>query len=168
MTKGQKKYRGGWAIMSIDPGGTTGVCEALVPKRISVAESMRDAKLRPYEVTGADLVAQSVHIALNYLSFVARAQMKYQIPGSHIFMTIESFQLRQRNVDLSPVEVYAHIQGLLYQHDVTMFEQTASQAKTFATDARLRAWGCYVRGSAHKRDAIRHTALAVASQLAKT
>lgn len=165
MTKGQRKYKDGWAIMSVDPGGTTGVCEALVPRRPTVAACMSAAKLSPYEVGEHDPIDQSVHIALNYLNFVARAQLKYHIDRRHILLAIESFQLRQRNVELSPLEIHSQLKGLLYQHDPIYIEQTASQAKTFATDARLRVWGCYVRGSAHKRDAIRHTALAVATQL---
>jgi hypothetical protein len=149
--------------MGVDPGGTTGVTTALVPRRATVADCMRHAKLSPYEVSGA-MIDQSVRIALDWLDFVAKAQFKHRITIDRCFLAIESFQLRQRNVMLSPLEIHCALQGLLYQHDVNFKEQTPSQSKTFATDQRLRAWGCYVKGSTHKRDSLRHVALAVANQ----
>lgn len=161
MPKSRRKKKYDWAVFAIDPGGTTGVCEALIPRRLTVADSMRNARLRPYEVWAQNPLDQSVHIALNYLNFVFKVQEKHHIPLSRIRLTIESFQLRQRNVQLEPVQIHWALQGLLYQHDVTWTEQTPSQSKTFATNARLHDWGCYQVGSEHKRDAVRHVALAV-------
>ena len=43
---------------------------------------------------------------------------------------------------------------------VTALWQPASAAKSYATDARLRLGGRYVRGRPHERDAWRHVALA--------
>lgn len=83
---------------------------------------------------------------------------------------IESFQLRQLAVDLSPVKVTEKIEyGLWLMEKWAAVEdgrdmgkprhtwrQEPSLAKRTLTDDRQRSWGLWVPGKDHKRDGIKH------------
>lgn len=150
-------------ILAFDPGGTTG-WSLLVLKR--KAEFSRD-----------ELLDTNQEICLNQ----KRSWWHGQIPcgadqqlGVHQIKRImddwptaaivmESFFLRKTRmgVDLSPVEIIAQIRNHLYYQGRAMHMQQPSQAKTTATDDRLKLWGCYTPegGLNHARDADRHAIL---------
>lgn len=50
------------------------------------------------------------------------------------------------------------INMLCEQREIPLYLQMASTAKCFCTDARLKQWGFYSRGSRHANDAARHGA----------
>lgn len=78
-------------------------------------------------------------------------------------IVFEGFSVRQLAVDLSPVSITARIEDHLWNHHAgkEIFKQTAAQAKTTATNDRLKAWGVYTAdgGLNHARDADRHALL---------
>lgn len=76
-------------------------------------------------------------------------------------MVIESFILRQFSKDpnlLSPVRITASIAQDLWMHRRYYFTQSPAEAKTTATDERLKNWELYDShgGMNHARDADRH------------
>lgn len=80
-----------------------------------------------------------------------------QYPGAVVVM--ESFQLRQMAVDLSPVRIIARVEDSMWRQgrlDQLLYQAPA--AKATANDARLKAWGVYTSdgGLSHARDADRH------------
>lgn len=144
-------------ILAFDPGGTTGW--SLLVLRANNFEKLNQEKLLASklnwwhgQVVGTTDQCLAVH------------QMKRIIddwPTAAIVM--ESFFLRKTRmgIDLSPVEVIAQIRNHLYYQGRSMHMQQPSQAKTTATDDRLRLWGCYTPegGLNHARDADRHAML---------
>jgi hypothetical protein len=155
--------------MAVDPGGVSGVTYGLVPQIMggTVREHLAGARVWSAEVGGSPL-EQATEICLDYLSFVFDAQVRWQVSINNVCFVWESFQLRRRNVELSPLEIRNISEGLMYKHNFPFELQTASQAKTYATDDRLRKWGQWVKGSAHQRDARRHLALKINTILAKS
>jgi hypothetical protein len=73
----------------------------------------------------------------------------------------ERFQLRIMAADLTPVAVIAALTHaeLRYGPGRVPYMQTASQAKTTATDERLKQAGLYRAGMPHAVDSTRHAAL---------
>lgn len=70
----------------------------------------------------------------------------------------ESFQLRTMAADLTPIAVIAGVthSELRYGYGRVPYKQTASLAKTTATDERLKLAGLYRAGLPHATDAARH------------
>lgn len=70
----------------------------------------------------------------------------------------ESFQLRTMAADLAPVYIIAGLthSELRYGYGRAPYKQTASLAKTTATDDRLKLAGLYRAGLPHATDAARH------------
>jgi hypothetical protein len=127
-----------FAVMAIDPGKATGVARGLFWADTALEQRMRGERVgRAYGVE----------------------------EGFRIWLVIESFALRQVNVDLTGVEVAAGLRCLLVPRDagiqgelnvpgraapagryalgVTVVEQTPADAKKYATDARLKEWGLW-------------------------
>lgn len=189
MSMDWSKWRG---IMAVDPGGTTGVVSGIVPRGGSVkgilkrtrsrsAEQIKAAELRAGTTWSADL-SVALALAERWEAF-AKNCLKL---GIHPELVVEDFQLRQRNVDLMPVNVRSALEGVLWmagrvEADLRAgdaFEpgavnrrfggvpgmefawapiyQQPSEAKGYGTDARLRQWGLWERGMPHARDAWRH------------
>jgi hypothetical protein len=124
--------------MAIDPGRATGVARGLF-----WADTTLEKRL------GGERVGRAYGVE----------------EGFRIWLVIESFALRQVNVDLTGVEVAAGLRCLLvprsagldgrldcvgrsspesrYALGVTVVEQTPADAKKYATDARLKEWGLW-------------------------
>lgn len=141
-------------VVSVDPGGTTGW---------SVISVHPDALVDP-DVAILDNI---VHWTHGQFSGDENAQASEVLglidsfPGCCV--VIEDFILRTSNGGrevLSPVRITARIEFGLYVGGglVPSFRQMPSEAKSVATDARLRDWGFYERkgGLEHARDADRH------------
>lgn len=169
-------------VMAVDPGGTTGVAWGVFPTEHAVdtrCELARD--LGSGEVTG-DYQYQAARIVEHWREFSAWCEGQ----GVGARLVVEDFVLRVRSASsdraqLMPVRVAACIEGILIEstlgcamplgrvgweamlavYDDVVY-QTAAAAKGYATDARLRRWGFWVRGSRHCRDAWRHVLLYVA------
>jgi hypothetical protein len=76
-------------------------------------------------------------------------------------IVMEDFELRQLQVELSPVQIASKVEYELHREaldglKVPYFLQKAALAKSTVTDARLKQWGLWVVGQRHARDGIRH------------
>lgn len=82
----------------------------------------------------------------------------------HAAIVVENFVIRINDRSqsfLSPVRVTAGLKQLLWRDERPIFKQTPNDAKSTATDERLKEWGMYERtgGLNHARDADRHSIL---------
>lgn len=177
-----------YAIMTVDPGKTTGTAFGLFNmERARTIEGLMRRAIRKKALIvgqiampeGADEqfwnVRQGALLFREWLKFKQLA-FDYGVPIPNILLVIEDFQLRQRSADLSPVEVtnafLAHLAGVsntwaaMSLGTQGIIFQSASEAKTYATDERIRRWGLWTVGKEHGRDATRHLALR-ASKLLK-
>lgn len=124
-------------ILSVDPGGTTGV-----------AWYQRGLP--------AEAVPASQQILGGHLGFV-----EWFIEGETDVWTeivCESFIPRPGALSFQPdasyiigyLSMWSHVNGVSFKL------QSPAQAKSFMTDAKLRAAGWWVKGQDHARDALRH------------
>lgn len=141
-------------IVSVDPGGTTGWSvisvhpESLVDPDVSILENV-------IHWSHGQIVGPEDSQASQVLGLID------SWPGCMVL--IEDFVLRVSSGDrdlLSPVRITAKIEFGLYVADgnVPVHKQMPSEAKSVATDSRLKSWGFYERkgGLEHARDADRH------------
>lgn len=149
-----------YAVMGIDPGGTTGIFACYVYSFDTVKETLMEAtNKKSVEVVG-NYLEQGKQIAAIMNNFEYTANVEHEIPQGNIRFAIEDFVLRRKGEggatgNLTSCWVAAAAIGI-YGSDARVKFRQASEAKTFATDARLKSWGLYERGSAHTRDATRH------------
>lgn len=150
------------AIMSFDPGGTTGWCAAsfrlghlaLIPRRglkgFLAAEAL---SLTSGQLTGGES-AQAFAAASLIRAGVERGEVDY------VVILIEDFILRQRRKDrdlLAPVRITAKLEthnDIFWQFPVV--KQQPSLAKTSMPNQRLKNYRLYRPGKPHANDAIRH------------
>jgi hypothetical protein len=175
-----------FAVMAVDPGKATGLAggyfKRMTTLRATLARASRRGALWAQEVggragSGSAPWDQAVVIVKRWEEFLFRWNVELGRPVSSAFLVCEDFQLRQMAVDLSPVAVTNAVETLLHvrgsgpethEQGRKVLLQSASQAKSMATNARLRQWGVWevTRGSKdHKRDALRHAILMVNRQL---
>jgi hypothetical protein len=179
----------GHAIFAIDPGGKTGVAWGFFNAEAdSVGSAIKRARkkssIKAYELAGPTW-AQGIVLGQTYKDFFFRCNVELAMDVADIHLVIEDFQLRQKNVDLAPVEVTNSFIAAIAGTDGGEAEsvkktddigtrvvctdqyswpygrpiyQQPSTAMTYATNARLRDWDAWVRGSEHMRDAMRHLA----------
>jgi hypothetical protein len=162
-----------FGVMAVDPGGTTGLAYGIFDAMETTAETLLGGEnLTAMEVYGAP-EEQAWTIGMEWLDFVAECVLaEVAIPDCHL--VFESFAVRTVLAELSPVEVIAGVRTLLQPRGKAVGiiaevppwkldwrSQSAGDAKSFGTSARLRAWNLFDlgRGSNHKRDALRHMAL---------
>lgn len=145
-------------IFAVDPGGTTGWSLLVLP------ESLNGTSI--FKFNQETILANKLnwwHGQINCydidLGIYQLLKIIKKWPSAAVVM--ESFNIRQMAVDLSPVKISATIRYELWLKNQEMFEQSPGQAKTTATDDRLRTWGAYTSegGLQHARDADRHAIL---------
>lgn len=147
-------------ILAIDPGGTTGWSLLVLRRKytdgelLSVGNQNLALKTKIKWWHGEIDCRKNLHAGAATLRRIME-----DWPSAAI--VAESFFIRQRAVDLSPVKVLALLEDYAWQERREVFYQQASQAKTTATDDRLREWRCYTPegGLGHARDADRHALL---------
>lgn len=158
-------------IMAVDPGKRTGLATGVFTLQESVEATLRayaDRSVRAYEVEGS-YEEQAVVLFDSWVIFRRGALRS----GARAVLVMEDFNLRQMAVDLAPVEVRSALRTLIVYEGYPLDEvedQTASEAKSYATTPRLQHWGLYSLGRSpggrdHKRDALRHLALRVSRAL---
>lgn len=159
--------------MAVDPGGVSGVAQGLFLPQRTLARTLGRAVGKG--VVGAWTVEgsyqeQALAIVSSWERLLFHWTVELSQPSGSAYLVVESFKVRRMDVQLSPVEVRAGIETLLYvrgSYDgcgTGGREQSPSDAMGFATNARLRDWGLYPFGRGrgdHKRDALRHLALKV-------
>jgi hypothetical protein len=160
------------AVLALDPGGTTGVAAGyfkLRPTRRETLETM--VNLKSGEVKG-DWLEQARRLAKIMSMFVFTANVENEIPLPNIHIVLEDFVLRRRESggatgNLTSCWVAAGAVAIF--HTVGMDDevggvhavewQQAGQAKSLASNDRLKSYGLWIVGSEHKRDAVRHLVL---------
>jgi hypothetical protein len=152
------------AIMAVDPGTVSGVACAAIerPRRVagvitprSVWAALSAAEIESYEVSGLPGV-QGWEIMTNL--------REWRSPYRYNAMVFEEFVLQPGHGSdsrslLDPVRVISACDALAYMDGQMRWAQFSFQlpsAKGFATNDRLRRHGLWVRGSEHRRDAVRH------------
>jgi hypothetical protein len=124
-------------VFAVDPGGSTGFAE------------WRDGRFRawwePWEEACAtvhrELATDVDHCVFESFHISAQTAKK-STAGS-----------------LQAIELIGIGRYLSRAYDVTFTTQSPSEAKMFATDAKLRALGMWTKGVDHPRDATRHLVL---------
>lgn len=157
------------AIAAVDPGRTTGVARGVFP--IADADSVEAAyaagsQVESWECEGS-LKEQTDELVVELDDWFSWLLIERSIPVTAQFLVFEDFHPRRRNVDLVPVKLTERFEARWDEIPVlpAIEKQQPSHAKTFATDARLRAWVAWVVGSAHRRDATRHVLLKISRLL---
>jgi hypothetical protein len=174
-----------FGIMAVDPGGKSGVAQGVFSNRVTAGQTLRRALrkgMMKATVVDEDPVRTAVVLAQAWLDFRYRCVVELLIPEPNVYLSVEDFQLRQMAVDLVPVEVAAGL-AVLVRSDVCggpagIRRPSASEAKGYATNDRMKLWRDPVTGRAvydlgrgrgygdHARDALRHVCLGVSKCLA--
>jgi hypothetical protein len=101
-----------FGVMTVDPGGTTGLAYGIFDARDSLVETLLNGEnLTAMEVYG-EPEDQAWTIAMEWFDFVAECVLAgVAIPDCHL--VFESFSVRTVVAELSPVEVIAGVRTLL-------------------------------------------------------
>lgn len=129
-------------VIGVDPGGTTGICWG----------DTDDMPL--FEPTLAQLPDR-----MGVGNFVEKyMQVGVILRPTHGVLVIERFDLRSnvKSQQLDPLYIIGMCEWLCWRHGWEFVLQTPAQAKSFATNDKLKAAGWYVPGQEHARDASRH------------
>lgn len=168
------------AVMAIDPGVTTGVARGVFD--LDAGDGVLDViasvtHRAAYEVVGREVdqardlyemwtdwvISVSGEVDGGGLSDAARV-CEYWTPRLPLRSSKEEV--------MYPVRIAAAMEGMREWDEQrsplvvgpTVY-QLPRQAKGYATDERLKRWGLWERGSAHKRDAWRHVAFYLSGAL---
>lgn len=146
------------AIFTCDPGGTSGIAAGYITPSSTLKQTLLTAtRLRSIEVTG-DYMEQGQAIAECMIRFDRAARDRGCV---NIHFAFEDFILRRRQAggatgNLTSCWVAAAATALA---GFDVHWQQPSEAKSFASNDRLKLWGLYTVGSEHERDAWRHFAV---------
>ncbi len=117
-------------LIALDPGITTGIATI-------------------------DTSADSIHI--DQIKVTHRELYSYISDFRPDEILYENFIYQRRNkVELYPVEVIGIIKLYAQYYDIPLYVQSASQAKGFITDEKIKALGLWKKGQVHGMDALRH------------
>lgn len=145
-------------VIGIDPGGTTGWCRLAIPTMSIFGDEPGAILEKEFgEFTGdendqADSIARLAR---------ERQGLAYRV-GPALVVEKWDFDPSFQNSDeepYSPLRIAAklgYIQHIGKLGDATLSWQGRTQAKSTATDERLRAWKLWSGTSDHTRDATRH------------
>lgn len=179
----------GWVgVMAVDPGGTTGVAWGVHNvRRKGIKEVL--ASGRRYgtaEATGGEpyQAAKIVEIWNWFAGMCGRHRIPCTLVFEDFVLRPRTSGASAARSGLTPVRITELVRGMLIAQAGMLREgvagdglgepgfifacdigadqivlQQPSNAKSFATNDRLKRWGVYEKGSDHKRDAMRHLAL---------
>jgi hypothetical protein len=135
-----------YQVLSLDPGGTTGWAVFDVHPE-AMGPDPEIPVLFNVDWWTAGQFTGSVSAQCDEIIALIRSW-----PSARL--VTEDFKLRQINAVLTPVEINAIV---LHEARPRYFvKQMPSLAMTTAPDERLKAWGFWLPGKEHARDAIRH------------
>ena len=128
-------------IIALDPGLTTGVAIQRAPGLLPDACQI----LGRFEV---------------YAFVTQILQEEAAVSRPNPIIVIERFTINgntaSKSQQLDPLYVIGVVEYLALRNNCPFHLQSPSQAKSFATDAKLKAAGWWVPGQDHARDALRH------------
>jgi hypothetical protein len=161
-----------FAILAVDPGTTSGVAAGLFHPTADIKSCISAGDWEAWEVDGSP-AEQAWQIMDEYRDRQAQwnAINGVALPDTHL--VCESFALRLKKAHgagsdqrmLDPVRVASAMEALALhifalngeiRPWVKIEYQLPSAAKKYVTNERMRRWGAWVKGSEHKRDAMRH------------
>jgi hypothetical protein len=140
--------------------------EALVDPDVPILTNLEvwNGQIRAIPVTPKGKAPKALNLALEERRCVKTLVQDVLNPWYGAALVIEDFLLRKKVMDrelLSPVRLTAALElAVDYEgFHMTLHRQSPAEAKTTATDARLKEWGLYRRagGMEHARDADRHS-----------
>lgn len=134
-------------VIGIDPGETTGLA-AIHNGELIFSEEVRHSHK---EVGKA---AQEIQIAISLLTTVAEVD-SFSIALEEYRVYAQKAKAHTHS-DLFTSRLIGAIEFICEQRGWPVEKQTASRAKGFMTDKKLRHWGFWIKGRKHSRDAIRH------------
>jgi hypothetical protein len=160
------------AVFTVDPGGTTGVVGGYVELRPTMRQTMQTLSMAGSTEVHGSWDQQALEIAELWERFHDKAVATIGLPEENVHMAIEDFVLRRRQAggatgNLTSCWVAAATVARCNLPSDYVVWQQPSEAKGFATNERLRMWGCYEVGSEHRRDAWRHFCSLVNKLIAK-
>lgn len=129
------------AIIALDPGLTTGMA----------------FKAPGQEPTTVQVVGRFEVYA--WITEAIKAEVEFQGRPRPIIV-VERFTINAntagKSQQLDPLYIIGTVEYLALRNGCPFHLQAPSQAKSFATDAKLKAAGWWVPGQDHARDALRH------------
>ena len=161
-------------MFAVDPGTTTGAGYGLFPVGMVAGtggggvwdvarEALKMGAVETWEETGPPPL-QARELAGEIEDWWFRVHVEGQVSADDMYLVVEDFALRggQKVAELlDPVRVTSGLEALLLGHPaliegVSAARQQPGAAKGYATSERLKRHGLWVRGSDHRRDAMRH------------
>jgi hypothetical protein len=177
-----------YAIMAVDPGTTTGVARgSFVPARsleeacdLALWESWEVGPAYPPDKAGGIMDGDdyaythgevATEIMEEYLSWRVGLVLTYNLHPDRVILVVESFLMRPNKARgagsdprmLDAVRVASGLEARCFlpsgERQAEFEYQTPSSAKRKVSNERLKRWGMWVKGSDHRRDAVRHMVL---------
>lgn len=156
-------------IFTVDPGTTSGVARGLFERCDSAWEGVASGRWESWEVEGTP-AEQAWEIMGEYADWLERLRSQEKASGDQmtIAFAIEDFTVRlgrgaaSRRELLDPVRVAAGCEALSWTRGGLRWVQIQYQQpseRSIYTNDRLREHGMWVKGSEHRRDAVRHLIL---------
>jgi hypothetical protein len=165
-------------IFACDPGGATGLAWGICNPDVDFGESLLSRTSSGSMTIKGDVRAQIRAIAEEWRKFYQHCVQEAMLPHNHVWYVCEDY-IYHGGVNYSGesakistaliwgVEGYrmgradqwSNSHGHRKISVPPVILQTASSASGYATDARLKNWGLWVKGRDHERSAWRHFAL---------
>ncbi len=124
-------------LLAFDPGETTGF-----------------ARFEHGDLTWSEqLATHTIHAATPSLDILITSKCEVVVENYQVY----KWRAKEHVGDtLHTPRLIGCIETLCAQQGFRPTKQLAQNAKRFVTDEKLKAWGMYVKGKPHARDAIRH------------
>jgi hypothetical protein len=166
-------------VFACDPGGATGLAWGIFNPHAKSIEEMLSTRMDAGSTTvTGDERAQIREVAALWSSFYSACVRSALLPIDHVWLVFEDFvyapgvNYEGESAKISTALIWGiegyrmgkrdafleRARGPVKSSMPSMMLQTASEAKTFATNARLKEWGVWVVGREHERSAWQHIA----------
>jgi len=166
-------------VFAVDPGGATGVAWGIFDPgaKDGLEGALRDRMLHGSTTVTGDERTQISELAQLWSDFYNSCVRSALLPPQNVWLVVEDFVLKPGETaggkdSTYPVALIWGLEGYrmgrLYEwrqhkrgpaHVPPMILQMAGQAKSVATNAKMKDWGIWVVGREHERSAWAHIAL---------
>lgn len=159
-----------FAIFWVDPGTTTGAARGTFVPATSWKATLGFGLWETWEVEGSP-AEQAQEIMGEYYDWEAKLLLELGYASERVILGVEDFMLRPEKAHgagsdehmLDPLKVIAGMETLaLHTSDErwgeprVVIERQMPHEKSNITSERLKRMGAWVKGSEHRRDAMRH------------